>query len=82
MLVQMVTAAVCGSDLHRLFGHKADQISYPGLPGFPGHEGIGQVVNRGRPLGASGRGRRDMAGHRRTTPKTPPCPVLAGHGGV
>lgn len=42
LLVRLDMAAICGSDLHILF----DGVGYPEnpLPGFPGHEGVGEVV--------------------------------------
>lgn len=49
LLVRTRAAAICGSDLHRVFGRSAAQGDtidhpYPCPPGYPGHEGIGEVV--------------------------------------
>lgn len=43
VLVQMQYASVCGSDLHMLYDgmHRDDQL---GKAGYPGHEGVGVVV--------------------------------------
>jgi L-iditol 2-dehydrogenase len=43
VVVQMQYASVCGSDLHMLYDglHREDQI---GKAGYPGHEGVGVVV--------------------------------------
>lgn len=43
VLVGMNRAAICGSDLHTVYDGFFRQ-GYPGSPGFPGHEGVGQVV--------------------------------------
>jgi L-iditol 2-dehydrogenase len=43
VLVRTLLAAVCGSDLHNIFGDLRDQ-PFPWLPGQPGHEGVGEVV--------------------------------------
>lgn len=42
VLVRMHAASICGSDLHVVFDgfHRGRT----GLPGFPGHEGVGEVV--------------------------------------
>lgn len=53
VLVQMHFASVCGSDLHMLYDglHREDQV---GRPGYPGHEGVGVVVesrSAGFPVG-------------------------------
>ena len=43
-LVKMELASICGSDLHIVdYGWLVDE--YPLRPGYPGHEGIGTVVN-------------------------------------
>lgn len=44
VLVQMQYASVCGSDLHMLYDglHREDML---GRPGYPGHEGVGVVVD-------------------------------------
>ncbi|MGC8487196.1 MAG: zinc-dependent alcohol dehydrogenase [Clostridia bacterium] len=41
VLVQMETAAICGSDLHSIFGAPRTE---PFPPGGPGHEGAGRVA--------------------------------------
>ena len=44
VLVKMELASICGSDLHIVdYGWLVDE--YPLRPGYPGHEGIGTVVN-------------------------------------
>lgn len=43
VLVRMSHAAVCGSDVHVVFGGMHDPAQL-GRPGYPGHEGIGIVV--------------------------------------
>ena len=43
VLVRMTHASICGSDVHVVF----DGFHLPesfGIPGFPGHEGVGVVV--------------------------------------
>ncbi|HZU17863.1 MAG TPA: zinc-binding dehydrogenase [Candidatus Dormibacteraeota bacterium] len=42
VLVRMRAASICGSDLHVIFDgfHRGNL----GLPGYPGHEGVGEVV--------------------------------------
>ena len=42
VLVRSKRASICGSDLHIVFDGFY-RGSYPGPPGFPGHEGVGQV---------------------------------------
>lgn len=42
-LVRMETAAICGSDVHVVFDGWAREDAI-GRPGYPGHEGVGQVV--------------------------------------
>lgn len=42
VLVRMARASICGSDLHTVHGWGAQ--TYPAPPGFPGHEGVGVVV--------------------------------------
>jgi L-iditol 2-dehydrogenase len=43
VLLRMKAASICGSDLHVAFDgfHRADQL---GQPGYPGHEGVGEVI--------------------------------------
>jgi L-iditol 2-dehydrogenase len=43
VLVDMRAAAICGSDLHIVFGG-FEPARLPGAPGYPGHEGVGVVV--------------------------------------
>lgn len=42
-LVRMVRASVCGSDLINVFG-RAERDEFPCPPGYPGHEGVGEVI--------------------------------------
>lgn len=42
VLVRMTRASICGSDLHTVHGWGTQ--TYPAPPGFPGHEGVGVVV--------------------------------------
>ncbi len=42
VLVSTKMAAICGSDLHTVFGARERQ--FPGPPGYPGHEALGEVV--------------------------------------
>jgi len=44
LVVRMHRASICGSDVHSVFHgfHNADRF---GFPGYPGHEGIGEVVD-------------------------------------
>jgi len=42
-LVKMETAAICGSDVHVLFENFARPDAI-GRPGYPGHEGVGEVI--------------------------------------
>ena len=42
-LIRMETAAICGSDAHVLYDGFAREDAL-GRPGYPGHEGVGQVV--------------------------------------
>ena len=43
VLLRMKAASICGSDLHVAFDgfHRAEQL---GQPGYPGHEGVGEVI--------------------------------------
>jgi L-iditol 2-dehydrogenase len=43
LLVRMRMAAICGSDLHIVYDG-VDLPPFPQLPGFPGHEGVGEVM--------------------------------------
>jgi L-iditol 2-dehydrogenase len=43
VLVRMRRASICGSDVHVVYdGFLPDEM--PGRPGYPGHEGVGEVV--------------------------------------
>jgi L-iditol 2-dehydrogenase len=42
-LIKMETAAICGSDVHVLFEGFARPDAI-GRPGYPGHEGVGEVI--------------------------------------
>jgi 2-desacetyl-2-hydroxyethyl bacteriochlorophyllide A dehydrogenase len=51
VLVRSELAAICGSDLHAIFaGVPPIPLTYPYAPGFPGHEGLGTVVESRSPL--------------------------------
>jgi len=65
VLVQMQYASICGSDVHIVHDgfHNPDSI---GLPGYPGHEGVGVVVESRSAL---------------FTPGTPVLTVPQGHEG-
>jgi L-iditol 2-dehydrogenase len=39
----MHRAAICGSDLHTIYDGMA-QVSLPAPPGYPGHEGVGEII--------------------------------------
>lgn len=43
VLVRTRWATVCGSDLHVVYQPESEGL-YPMAPGYPGHEGVGQVV--------------------------------------
>jgi L-iditol 2-dehydrogenase len=43
VLVRTQYASICGSDLHKIM-LGIDLPPFPQLPGFPGHEGVGEVV--------------------------------------
>jgi L-iditol 2-dehydrogenase len=47
-LIQMETAAICGSDVHVVYDGWAREDAF-GRPGYPGHEGVGQVVESRSP---------------------------------
>ena len=43
-LIRMRRASICGSDVHVVFdGFEPDEL--PAAPGYPGHEGVGEVVD-------------------------------------
>jgi len=48
VLVKMRRASICGSDVHVVYdGFLPDEM--PGRPGYPGHEGVGEVVQSRSP---------------------------------
>jgi L-iditol 2-dehydrogenase len=57
-LVRMHRAAICGSDLHAVYDGMA-QVSLPAPPGYPGHEGVGEIIaaetDGGTPFGPGDR---------------------------
>ncbi len=48
VVVKNLMAAICGSDLHQVF-FDTFNINYPAEPGWPGHEGVGEVVESNDP---------------------------------
>lgn len=44
VLVRTDMAAICGSDLHQVFFEDFNPNGFPAEPGWPGHEGVGEVV--------------------------------------
>ena len=44
VVVRTHMAAICGSDLHQVFMRPLGATSPPAEPGWPGHEGVGEVV--------------------------------------
>lgn len=48
VLIRTHLAAICGSDLHAIFGSNGPG-NYPGPPGYPGHEALGQVIESRTP---------------------------------
>ncbi|MEM7366900.1 MAG: zinc-binding dehydrogenase, partial [Pseudomonadota bacterium] len=47
VIVKNDMAAICGSDLHQVFFGTLNPAMLPGEPGWPGHEGVGEVVEAG-----------------------------------
>lgn len=43
LLVRMLRASICGSDVHSAYHDFHNPVAL-GLPGYPGHEGVGEVV--------------------------------------
>ena len=43
VVVKNDMAAICGSDLHQVY-FGTYKIKFPGEPGWPGHEGVGEVI--------------------------------------
>lgn len=48
LLVRTEMASICGSDLHVVY-HGTFRTTFPQIPGYPGHEGIGEVVESRHP---------------------------------
>ena len=44
VVVKNHMAAICGSDLHQVFMEPLGKPTYPAEPGWPGHEGVGEVI--------------------------------------
>lgn len=44
VVVRSRMAAICGSDLHQVFYEMLAPLPLPAEPGWPGHEGVGEVV--------------------------------------
>jgi len=44
VVVKNHMAAICGSDLHQVFFGTQDPANLPMEPGWPGHEGVGEVL--------------------------------------
>jgi len=44
VVVRTRMAAICGSDLHQVFYEMLGPRTFPTVPGWPGHEGVGEVV--------------------------------------
>ncbi len=44
VVVRNLLAAICGSDLHQVFMEPLGARNYPAEPGWPGHEGVGEIV--------------------------------------
>ncbi len=44
VVVKNHMAAICGSDLHQVFFDSFGPLTAPTEPGWPGHEGVGEVV--------------------------------------
>lgn len=54
VLVRMRHASICGSDVHVVFDGFAPPELLPERPGFPGHEGVGEVLESRSPAFAAG----------------------------
>jgi L-iditol 2-dehydrogenase len=48
VLVRTIRASICGSDTHVVFDG-FEPVELPSRPGYPGHEGVGEVVAGGAP---------------------------------
>lgn len=46
VLVRMQRASICGSDVHTVYHGFANEDEF-GKPGYPGHEGVGEIVHAG-----------------------------------
>lgn len=53
LLVESIVASVCGSDLHNVF-KGLEPLSFPCPHGYPGHEGVGRVLESRDPRFAEG----------------------------
>jgi L-iditol 2-dehydrogenase len=53
LLVQTIVASVCGSDLHNVF-NGLEPVAFPCPHGYPGHEGVGRVVESRDPRFSEG----------------------------
>jgi L-iditol 2-dehydrogenase len=53
LLVETIVASVCGSDLHNVF-NGLEPLTFPCPHGYPGHEGIGRVLESRDPRFAEG----------------------------
>jgi L-iditol 2-dehydrogenase len=49
ILIKTEMAAICGSDLHAVFGGDVAPLTYPCPPGYPGHESVGIVIESKHP---------------------------------
>ncbi|HEY5647760.1 MAG TPA: zinc-binding dehydrogenase [Pseudomonadales bacterium] len=49
VVVRSRMAAICGSDLHQVFYEMLAPLPLPAEPGWPGHEGVGEVVESRHP---------------------------------
>jgi L-iditol 2-dehydrogenase len=49
VLVRSRMAAICGSDLHQVFLEPLGGTALPAEPGWPGHEGVGEVIESRHP---------------------------------
>ena len=53
LLVRTVLASICGSDLHVVY-EGVLRTPFPQIPGYPGHEGVGEVLESRHPDFAPG----------------------------
>lgn len=54
VVVKNLMAAICGSDLHQVYMSALGPQNLPAEPGWPGHEGVGEVVESRAPEFAPG----------------------------